>query len=131
MKKFSVFVFHRFHEEGYGAKSVVAGEHGGVGIFHPSVVEIAATLGKRLHVRGENAPRRRAKALGALGILGSIGLVQFGVAGVGNGVFIRFDQLGIRVTGKGCDLYFFYICLLFSKYNKKSTSFHARGTVVQ
>lgn len=45
------------------AEAVVATNHGTLGIFHPAIIEIAATLGQRFHKLAHRLPSFVAKAI--------------------------------------------------------------------
>ena len=37
-------LFHRFDVEAHGPEAVVAGDHGGMGIFHPAIKKVSSTI---------------------------------------------------------------------------------------
>ena len=58
--------FVSLQQEAHGAEAVVAADHGGMGIFHPAVVEVAAAGGELLHKPPHRLPRTVAESIGFL-----------------------------------------------------------------
>ena len=59
-------LFASLQQEAYGAEAVVAADHGGKGVLHPAVVEVAAAGGELLHEPPHRLPRTVAESLGLL-----------------------------------------------------------------
>ncbi len=94
----SLCVFlQRFNQKADRPEPVVAGNHGGFLILHPTVVKIPAPVGQR-HYKGRHTfPCAFAHPFRALPAVGNKNLPLPQVAGVRNGVFIPGSQL--RVEG--------------------------------
>jgi len=88
-----------------GTKAVVAGYHSGLGIFHPAVVKIPATVGKRCGKRRKDLPRAVAKALGLLSFLTEKLRSHHHITSVLDWVFVFLYK--IVVTRSSYDRYFY------------------------
>lgn len=50
------FLFEDFDEEADWAEAVVTGDEGGLGVFHPAVVEVGCAVGESHYERGYRFP---------------------------------------------------------------------------
>ena len=87
------WLIQRFEEEADGAESVVAGDHGGLRVFHPAVVEILAAVREREDERGDGVPGAVAEPFRARPAVADEDLAELHFAGVLDRVFVLRDQV--------------------------------------
>lgn len=93
----SVFLFYFILEyldiKAHGSKAVVTGYHCRLWIFHPTVVEVSATVCKGGNEGKNTLPRAIAKALRLVLTVRDKHLSHSHIAGVLYGIFISFYQV--------------------------------------
>ena len=106
------FLLNRFNQKTDGSKTVVATDHRGHRIFHPTVVEIAFATRKRLDKRTHGIPRRGAKTIGTQTIDGNPTLPDADIAGVFNRIFVLRHQILVNGLADGDDSDFFHFTIV-------------------
>lgn len=56
LRGITFFLFEEFDEEADWAEAVVAGDEGGLGVFHPAVVEVGCAVGESHYEWGDSFP---------------------------------------------------------------------------
>ena len=122
----SIELFYGFNIKTYGSKTVVAGYHRRIRIFHPAVVKVAVAVGKLGDEIPHTLPSAVAKPLRFLPVFGNKNLSFLHVASVRNGVFIDCRKIGIGRFADHCNFTSFHLRIPLSpviiKYNILSPS---------
>ena len=87
------FLVQRLQQKTDRPEAVVAGQHGGLLVFHPPVVDVLPAAGQRHHKGGQGVPGAVAEALRLLSAVGKEHLALPHIAGVFDGVFVPLDQV--------------------------------------
>ena len=100
---------YTFDIETHGAKSVVAGNHCGTGIFHPAVKKVSSPVCKLLHEGFYAIPRTVAKSARLLCARGNVLVPHAQVAGVFDGVFVYCGKVFMLRFSDNSDFDVFHI----------------------
>ena len=98
-----LIVSNGFEIERDGAEAVVTGNHGRIGILHPSIIEIALATGQSLDKGAHRFPCALAQAVGALRVTGDTRLSQTDVTSVLDGILVLLHEVMIDRLPHGRD----------------------------
>ena len=101
-------LFYHFQVIAHRAEAVITAEHCRVRILHPAVVEIAAAFCQHFDKGFDATPGGIAEALRPLPVKGYPGITDVHFAGVLDGVFVQFHQIGIFTAPHSGNFYFFH-----------------------
>ena len=106
------FLVQRLQQETDWPEAVVTGQHGGLLVFHPPVVDVLPTAGQRHHKGGQGVPGAVAEALRLLPAVGKEHLAFPHIAGVLDGVFVPLDQIVVAGHPHDGNSYLFQVAHL-------------------
>ena len=97
-----------FDEEADGAEAIVAAYHGGMGVLHPAVEEVAAAGSELCYKWLQRFPGLGTEGRGHGAVDGNPLAALGDVARVQDGVLVLGDEVGVGDFADGCDADLFH-----------------------
>lgn len=101
-------LLYRFEIKTDGTKTVVAGNHCGFRVLHPTVVKVSSTVCKRFRERTNTLPRALAKTLRTFSVLGHEHFSDADVASVFDRILVQIRKVFIFRFSNCRNSYFFH-----------------------